>query len=297
MRLKVPFGIAQMGKAFRNEVTTKSFTFRSIEFEQMEMQFFISPNEDMKWFDYWLEERQNFYKKLGVRQNKLRLAEHGPKELAHYAKKAFDIEYEFPFGWQELEGVHHRGNFDLSQHSKHSGKDLTYHDLDTNEKYIPTVIETSAGVDRSILMLLCEAYEEEEEKGEGHKLETRVVLHLHPKIAPITVAIFPLMKKPELLEISEPIAERLREAGIRCQHDVTGSIGKRYRRQDEVGTPFCLTVDYDSIEDGTVTIRDRDSMEQVRLKIDSLPELLKEATKVKESNPRAGVDYQHLSAK
>ncbi len=273
-RLKLPFGIAQVGKAFRNEVTTQRFTFRSREFDQMEMQYFVPPEEDEKWFDYWLEERQRFYQFLGIRADKLRLNEHGPDELAHYAKKAFDIQFEFPFGWQEIEGIHNRTDFDLTQHAKHCGKDLTYYDEQRKEKYIPKVVETSAGLDRAVLAVLCDALVEEEEEGAGHKRETRLLLKFHPRVAPITVAVFPLLKKDVLIEPSRKIEEELRRASMRTFFDIVGSIGKRYRRMDEAGTPFCVTYDFDSLEDHAVTVRDRDTLKQDRIAIDKVRDYL-----------------------
>ncbi|GAB4223436.1 MAG: glycine--tRNA ligase [Spirochaetales bacterium] len=264
-RLKIPFGIAQVGKAFRNEIVTKNFIFRTCEFEQMEMQFFVKPGEDEKWFAYWREKRMEYYHKLGIRPSKLRWHRHGPDELAHYAKDAYDIQYEFPMGWRELEGVHNRSDYDLRRHSEYSGKDLSYLDEETKERYIPYIIETSAGLTRSVLMVLADAYEEEQ-LPDG---ETRSVLRFHPLIAPITVGVFPLMKKDGLPEIARRIVEELREH-FTTFYDQSGSIGRRYRRQDEVGTPFCVTVDYQSKEDGTVTLRYRDSMEQIRLKIEDL---------------------------
>ncbi|HEY9594296.1 MAG TPA: glycine--tRNA ligase, partial [Spirochaetia bacterium] len=272
-RVKVPFGIAQVGKAFRNEITTKNFIFRTCEFEQMEMQFFVHPSEDMKWFEFWKEKRFNYYKALGIRPSKLQFHQHGPDELAHYAKIAFDIQYEFPFGWKELEGIHNRSDYDLKRHTEFSGKDLTYLDEQTKERYIPYIIETSAGLTRTVLVALCDAYDEEEVEG-----EKRVVLHFHPKIAPITAGIFPLVKKDGLAEIAKKLEEELRE-DFRTFYDESGAIGRRYRRQDEVGTPFCITVDYQTKEDQTVTIRYRDSMKQERVKIAEIEPTLKKAIK------------------
>ncbi|HOV37956.1 MAG TPA: glycine--tRNA ligase, partial [Spirochaetales bacterium] len=268
-RLKIPFGIAQVGKAFRNEIVTKNFIFRTCEFEQMEMQFFVKPGEDEKWFSVWREKRMEYYQKLGIRPEKLRWHRHGPEELAHYAKDAYDIQYEFPMGWRELEGVHNRSDYDLRRHSEFSGKDLSYLDEETKERYIPYIIETSAGLTRSVLMALSDAYEEEQ-LPDG---EVRSVLRFHPMIAPITVGVFPLMKKDGLPEIAREIEEELREHYTTI-YDQSGSIGRRYRRQDEVGTPFCVTVDYQTKEDGTVTLRFRDSMEQVRVKIKELDLLI-----------------------
>jgi glycyl-tRNA synthetase len=264
-RVRIPFGIAQVGKAFRNEIVTKNFIFRTCEFEQMEMQYFVHPSEDQKWFDFWREARMDYYKRMGVRPEKLRWREHGPDELAHYAKAAFDIEYEFPFGWKELEGVHNRTDFDLKRHMEYSGKDLEYLDDQSRERYTPYIIETSAGLTRSVLMVLADAYEEQE-IGEN---DVRTVLHLHPLVAPITVAVFPLVKKDGLAEKAQEIQKALK-AHFMTFYDQSGAIGRRYRRQDEVGTPFCVTVDYETMEKGTVTVRHRDSMEQTRVPIDEL---------------------------
>jgi glycyl-tRNA synthetase len=264
-RVRIPFGIAQVGKAFRNEIVTKNFIFRTCEFEQMEMQYFVHPSEDESWFDYWKGQRLAYYDKLGIRSSKLRFHQHGPDELAHYAKDAYDIEYEFPFGWKELEGIHNRTDFDLGRHSEYSGKDINYLDDQTNERYVPYIIETSAGLTRGVLMALCDAYEEQD-LGEG---DVRTVLHLHPKIAPVTVAVFPLVKKDGLAELARKIERELRE-DFSTFYDQGGAIGRRYRRQDEVGTPFCITVDYDTKEDNTVTLRMRDSMEQIRLPVSEL---------------------------
>jgi len=272
-RVKIPFGIAQAGKAFRNEITTKNFIFRTCEFEQMEMQFFIHPSEDEKWFEHWKEARFEYYKKLGIRGNKLRFHQHGPDELAHYAKIAFDIEYEFPFGWKELEGVHNRTDYDLKRHIEFSGKDLSYLDDVKKERFIPYVIETSAGLTRTVLTVLSDAYVEEEVGG-----EKRVVLKMHPLLAPVTVGVFPLVKKDGLAELARDIEANLRE-DFSTFYDQGGAIGRRYRRQDEAGTPFCLTIDYQSKEDGTVTLRYRDSMEQVRIHRDDLTGAINRAIK------------------
>lgn len=273
-RVKVPFGIAQVGKAFRNEIVTKNFIFRTCEFEQMEMQFFVNPAEDKKWFDYWKETRMEYYKKLGIRPDKLRFYPHGPDELAHYAKEAVDIEYEFPMGWRELEGIHNRTDFDLSRHSEYSGKDLTYLDDQTKERFVPYIIETSAGLTRSVLMVLSDAYEEETlENG-----ETRTVLRFHPLIAPITVGVFPLVKKDGLAEYAMQLEEELREY-FATFYDESGAIGRRYRRQDEIGTPYCITVDYQTKDDDTVTLRYRDSMEQIRIHRKEIVDVIKQAIK------------------
>ncbi|UTC62368.1 glycine--tRNA ligase [Treponema sp. OMZ 788] len=264
-RMKIPFGIAQIGKAFRNEIVTKNFIFRTCEFEQMEMQFFVKPGSDDEWFDYWKKQRWAFYEKYGVRTNKLQWHQHGKDELAHYAKDAYDIEYEFPMGFKELEGVHNRTNYDLTRHTEYSGKDMQYIDQDNgNEKYIPYIIETSAGLTRNVLMFICDAYDEEKVADKGNDDDWRTVLRFHPNIAPITVAVLPLMKKDGLAELAAEIRNELKEE-FKTDYDQSGAIGKRYRRQDEVGTPFCVTVDYDSKEDNTVTLRFRDSMEQVRI--------------------------------
>jgi glycyl-tRNA synthetase len=263
-RVKIPFGIAQIGKAFRNEITTKNFIFRTCEFEQMEMQFFVRPSEDEKWFEYWKAERLKYYSKIGVRPEKLRFHQHGKDELAFYAKKAFDVEYEFPFGWSEIEGIHNRTDYDLKQHTEYSGKDLTWLDEETKERFLPFIIETSAGLTREVLVVLADAYDEDEAQG-----EKRVVLRLHPAIAPVTAGVFPLVKKDGLAELARKIELDLRE-DYPTFYDESGAIGRRYRRQDEAGTPYGVTVDYQTKEDDTVTLRFRDSMEQVRVKVGEL---------------------------
>ena len=280
-RVKIPFGIAQVGKAFRNEIVTKNFIFRTVEFEQMEMQYFVRPGEDEKWFETWKAARMAYYDKLGIRMDRLRFEEHGPDELAHYAKAAFDIQYEFPFGWQELEGIHNRTDFDLSRHSEFSGKEINYLDEETKERYIPYIIETSAGLTRSLLMVLCDAYEEEE-VGEN---DVRTVLRFHPKVAPVQVGVFPLVKKDGLAEKAREIDTLLRE-DFATFYDQSGAIGRRYRRQDEVGTPYCVTIDYDTKTDNTVTLRYRDSMEQVRVPVAELVSTIR----------RAMADYKRVSA-
>ena len=264
-RRKLPFGIAQIGKAFRNEITPGNFIFRTREFEQMEMQFFVKPSEDSRWIDHWKEKRMQWYLDLGIRKEKLRFHQHDKKELAHYAKVAFDIQYEFPFGWQELEGIHNRTDYDLGRHTQFSGKNLSYFDEETQERYVPYIIETSAGLNRTLLVCLVDAYEEEEE---------RVVLHLSPKIAPIKVAVLPLVKRDGMDEIALKIYERIRPH-TKAFYDESGSIGRRYRRQDEVGTPFGVTVDSQTLKDSTVTLRDRDTMNQERVNADNLLEILK----------------------
>jgi glycyl-tRNA synthetase len=270
-RQRVPFGIAQIGKAFRNEITPGNFIFRTREFEQAEMQFFVKPGTDEEWFEKWMALRMEWHRDLGIRPEKLRFHEHGPDELAHYAKKAFDIEYEFPFGWKEFEGIHNRTDFDLSRHQEYSGKRLEYIDPGTNERFVPYVIETSMGVDRAALVLLADAYREEEVEG-----ETRVVLALKPALAPTKVAVFPLVKKDGMPEIAEKLQADLRAAAIPAFYDVSGAIGRRYRRQDEVGTPWCVTVDGQTVEDDTVTIRDRDSLEQVRVASENVVDWIRE---------------------
>lgn len=273
-RQKPPFGIAQMGKSFRNEITPGNFTFRTREFEQMEMEFFIPPEEDEKWYEYWKETRKKWYLLYGMREDHLRLREHEKSELAHYAKACADVEFLYPWGWDELEGIANRTNFDLTTHQEHSGKDLTYYNEQTKERYLPYVIEPAAGADRTTLAFLIDAYDEEvKENG-----ETRVVLHLHPKLAPVKVAVFPLMKKDGLDELAHKIENELRES-FTTFYDQSGAIGRRYARQDEIGTPFCVTVDYDSKTDGTVTLRLRDSMEQRRVKIEDLEKVIREEIK------------------
>ena len=274
-RVKIPFGIAQVGKSFRNEITTKNFIFRSCEFEQMEMQWFCKPGTDEQWFPYWREQRMNFYiNRIGIHPEHLRWHQHGPDELAFYAKDAYDIQFLFPMGWQELEGVHSRTDYDLTQHQKFSGKEMTYLDPETNEKYIPYVVETSAGLTRNVLMALSDAYDEEE-VAEG---DVRTVLHFHPNIAPVTVAVLPLVKKDGLAEYAAKLEHELRD-DFATYYDQSGAIGRRYRRQDEIGTPYCVTVDYDTMNDNTVTLRFRDSMEQVRVPVSELVATIKKATK------------------
>ena len=264
-RVKIPFGIAQIGKAFRNEVTTKSFIFRTCEFEQLEMQFFVKPGDEDQWFSYWKESRNAYYKRLGIREDFLRYSDHGPDELAHYAKVACDIEYRFPIGWQEIEGIHSRTDFDLSRHQEYSGKDLNYLDPDTKERFVPYVVETSAGLTRTVLMVLADAYEEET-LTDGEK---RTVMHFHPSVAPVTAAVLPLVKKDGLDELASSIERDLREH-FPTFYDKAGAIGRRYRRMDEIGTPFCITIDYQTKDDQTVTLRFRDTMEQVRVPVGEL---------------------------
>ncbi|MFC1916727.1 glycine--tRNA ligase [Chloroflexota bacterium] len=263
-RKRLPFGIAQTGKAFRNEITTGNFIFRSREFEQMEIEFFVKPETAEEWFNHWLEERLKWYVKLGIKRENLQLRPHDKEELAHYARACSDIDYLFPMGWSELEGVANRGDFDLTQHAKYSGKSLDYFDDETKEHFIPYIIEPSAGVDRSVLAFLCDAYAEELDKD-----ETRVLLHLHPALAPIKVAVLPLSRREKLGEVAKQIQADLRQCWM-VQYDDAQSVGRRYRRQDEIGTPFCVTVDFQSLEDEQVTIRERDSMNQIRVPIAEL---------------------------
>lgn len=263
-RQKLPFGIAQIGKAFRNEINTKNFLFRTREFEQMEMQYFCKPGTDNQHYEEWKERRIEWFKSLGMTPTKLRFHDHPKDKLAHYAKNATDIEYEFPFGWGEIEGIHNRTDFDLSRHQEFSGKSQQYFDDETKEKYIPYIIETSAGASRSFMAFLIDAYYEEEVKG-----ETRSVLRFHPKLAPIKAAILPLVNKDGMPEVARKIEADLRPY-LRIFYDDKGAVGRRYRRMDEVGTPFCITVDTQTLEDQTVTVRERDSMEQVRVSIDKL---------------------------
>lgn len=274
-RQKLPFGIAQIGKAFRNEITPGNFIFRMREFEQMEMQFFINPKDSEKWFNDWREKRIQWYQDLGVKKEHLKLRDHEKNELAHYAKGACDVEYAFPFEKSELEGIHNRGNWDLSRHQEFSGIDMNYNDLETKEKFIPYVIETSAGADRATLMFLLEAYSEVEPRSgdEDSKHEKEVVLRLDRRLAPIKAAILPLSKK--LAVPAQEIMQELR-GEFMCQYDESGSIGKRYRRQDEIGTPFCITVDFETAVDSAVTVRERDSMAQERVNVHELLAYLRE---------------------
>jgi glycyl-tRNA synthetase len=265
MRLKVPFGIAQIGKAFRNEVTPGNFTFRTVEFEQMEMQYFVKPDQASDVFEEWKKRRFAWYRDLGFNENAIRFHEHEKGELAHYAKAAFDIEYKMPFGWKEIEGIHNRGDWDLRRHSEFSGKDLSFFDEKTKEKFVPWIIETSVGADRLTLAVLANALEEENVDG-----EQRMILHLPKLITPVQAAIFPLLSNNEnLVSKAKEIAADLRKK-YRVQYDENSSIGRRYRRQDEIGTPFCVTIDHETLEDSAVTIRERDTMKQQRIKITDL---------------------------
>jgi glycyl-tRNA synthetase len=264
-RKRIPFGIAQVGKSFRNEISPGNYIFRQREFEQMEMEFFVKPGSDDEWFDYWKQQRFEWWHKvLGVRREKLRLRPHGPKELAHYAKAADDVEYEYPFGWQELEGIANRTDFDLKQHIAASGKDLSYFDEESKERYVPYVIEPAMGVDRCMFTLMLDAYDEDEVKG-----EKRVVMRFHPNVAPIQVAVLPLSKNQELLPTSRAVEDLLRPH-FRIEYDETQAIGRRYRRQDEIGTPFAVTIDFDTLNDRAVTIRERDTMIQARVPLAEL---------------------------
>ena len=265
-RKKPPFGIAQVGKSFRNEITPQNFVFRTREFEQMEMEYFVPPDEADKWFQYWLDERFRWYLDLGIPESKLRLRHHDADELSHYSAATADVEFLFPWGWDELEGVANRTDFDLKAHAAHSGEKLEYFDQATGERYVPYVIEPAAGATRTMMAFLLSAYDEDEVGGEA-----RTVLHLDPRLAPYQVAVLPLSKKDELMPLSRQVLGLIQPVAV-CDFDTTQSIGRRYRRQDEVGTPYCVTVDFDSLADGAVTVRDRDTTEQVRVPIDGIAE-------------------------
>ena len=267
-RKKPPFGIAQVGKSFRNEITPGNFIFRTREFEQMEMEFFVPPAEAADWYDEWKRIRFDWYVQLGIRADHLQLREHDPDELSHYSSGTADVEYLFPIGWSELEGIANRGDFDLTQHAKHSGEKLEYFDPQAKERYVPHVIEPAAGADRATLAFLVDAYDEEEVGG-----EQRTVLKLHPRLAPVKAAVLPLVRKDGQPEVAREIVAALR-GRMQTEYDEGGSIGKRYRRQDEIGTPYCVTVDHQTLEDRTVTVRDRDSLEQERVAIDALADVL-----------------------
>jgi glycyl-tRNA synthetase len=269
-RKRPPFGIAQIGKSFRNEITPGNFIFRTLEFEQMEMEFFVPPSEAQQWHEHWLEERINWYVGLGIDRDKLRLRAHGAEELSHYSSATSDIEYLYPIGWSELEGIANRGDFDLRQHEEFSGDKLEYVDPQTKERYLPHVIEPAAGLGRTILALLCDAYDEDEQGG-----EQRTVLRLHPKVAPIKVAVLPLLRKDGHPELAREVYEDLRTR-MTAEYDAGGHIGRRYRRQDEIGTPFAVTIDHQSVEDHTVTLRQRDSLQQDRIAIADLAGELEE---------------------
>jgi glycyl-tRNA synthetase len=274
-RKKPPFGIAQVGKSFRNEITPGNFIFRTREFEQMEMEFFVPPQEARQWFEHWLAERERWYVELGLRPDHLRMRPHEQDELSHYSTATSDVEYLFPIGWSELEGIANRGNFDLTQHAEHAGEKLEYFDQASGERYVPHVIEPAAGADRAALAFLVDAYDEEVVPGAaaegGAAEETRTVLRLHPKLAPVKVAVLPLVRKDGQPELAREAYEALR-GRVQAEYDEGGSIGKRYRRQDEIGTPWCVTIDHQSVQDRTVTVRERDSLAQERLPIDGLAE-------------------------
>jgi glycyl-tRNA synthetase len=274
-RQKLPFGIAQIGKAFRNEINTKNFLFRTREFEQMEMQFFVKPGTDVQQFEYWRGERMQWYTDLGMTKEKLQWHQHPKDKLAHYAKDAYDVEYLFPFGWGEIEGVHNRTDFDLSRHEQFSGKSMKYFDEESKEKFTPFVIETSAGASRSFMAFLVDSYREEEAPNAEGAMELRVVMKLHPKLAPIKAAIFPLVNRDGMPEFSRKLETDLRQY-FRVFYDDSGAVGRRYRRQDEVGTPFCITIDSQTLQDQTVTVRDRDSMVQERVASTGLKDYLAE---------------------
>jgi glycyl-tRNA synthetase len=274
-RRRIPFGIAQQGKSFRNEITPGNFVFRTREFEQMEMEFFVKPGTDEEWHEYWLDERMRWYTDLGMRTENLRLREHDSEELSHYAKRTFDIEYNFPeMGWSELEGIANRTDFDLKAHSKHSGEDLSYFDPDTNERYVPYVIEPAVGVERPLMAFLVDAYSEEDAPTAEGKMEKRTVLRLDARLSPYKVAVLPLSKHSDLSPVAEKLAAEVRPHFV-TDFDVTRAIGKRYRRHDEIGTPYCVTVDFDSLNDNQVTVRERDSMEQERIPMAGLVDYLR----------------------
>ncbi len=268
-RKKPPFGIAQIGKSFRNEITPGNFIFRTREFEQMEMEFFVAPEDGPRWYEYWCQERYRWYLELGIPEANLRLRPHDPEELSHYSAGTSDVEFMYPWGWGELEGIANRTDFDLTQHAKFSGEDLTYFDQENDRRYVPHVIEPAAGADRATLAFLLSAYEEQDVPNGKGGTEKRTVLHLHPRLAPIKVAVLPLSKNEQLVPIADEVAGVLRSR-LMIDVDTAGSIGRRYRRQDEVGTPLCVTIDFDTLDDRAVTIRDRDTMAQDRVPIDKL---------------------------
>jgi glycyl-tRNA synthetase len=279
-RKKPPFGIAQIGKSFRNEITPGNFIFRTREFEQMEMEFFVPPAEAETWHRYWLDARHDWWTRLGIRPDHLRLRAHEPDELSHYSSATSDVEYLFPIGWSELEGIANRGDFDLSQHAKHSGQKLEYVDTASGDRYLPHVIEPAGGVDRGMLAFMCDAYDEDEIEG-----ETRTVLRLHPQLAPVKVAVLPLVRKDGQPELATEIHRELR-GRMQAEYDAGGAIGRRYRRQDEIGTPWAVTIDHQSLEDRTVTVRDRDSLTQDRVAIDELAADLERRLRAPWSSPK-----------
>ena len=274
-RLKLPFGIAQIGKSFRNEINPRNYTFRSREFEQMEIEFFCRPEEADKWYEYWRNERYQWYIRHGLVSSKLRLRDHDAGELAHYARACADVEYEFPFGISELEGIANRTDFDLTRHQKFSGRDMTYFDDETKQRFIPYVIEPSGGVDRTVLALLCEAYCEDQAPDEHGKPQPRTVMKFHPRLAPVKLAVFPLVRKDGMPEIARRIHEEAKAAGLATFYDEKSAVGRRYRRQDEAGTPFCVTVDGQTLADSTVTVRDRDTLRQERIAGDRVVEYVR----------------------
>jgi glycyl-tRNA synthetase len=283
-RRKPPFGIAQVGKSFRNEITPGNFIFRTLEFEQMEMEFFVPPDEAQQWHEHWLKERMDWYVRLGIRADHLRLRPHDADELSHYSSATSDVEYLYPIGWSELEGIANRGDFDLTQHAKYSGEKLEYFDTATGERYVPHVIEPAAGVGRTVLAVLCDAYDEEEVEG-----RTRTVLRMHPRLAPIKVAVLPVVSKDGLPERAREVFDLLR-GQLQAEYDEGGSIGKRYRRQDEIGTPFGVTVDHQTLEDDTVTVRDRDTLQQERVAIADLPAHLGARLAARWESPKLAAD-------
>ena len=283
-RKKPPFGIAQTGKSFRNEITPGNFIFRTREFEQMEMEFFVPPAEAPRWYAFWKGERRDWYERLGLRSDHLRLREHEADELSHYSSGTADVEYLFPIGWSELEGIANRGDFDLTQHAQHSGEKLEFFDQSTGERYVPHVIEPAAGADRAALAFLVDAYDEEQVEG-----ESRTVLRLHPRLAPVKAAVLPLVRKDGQPELAQEVRGLLRSR-MQTEYDEGGSIGRRYRRQDEIGTPYCVTIDHQSLEDRTVTVRDRDSLAQERVAVDELAETLEARLHAPWSSPKLAAE-------
>jgi glycyl-tRNA synthetase len=287
-RKKPPFGIAQVGKSFRNEITPGNFIFRTREFEQMEMEYFVPPAEAQQWFEHWLGERERWYAELGIRPDHLRLRAHERDELSHYSSATSDVEYLFPIGWSELEGIANRGDYDLTRHAQFSGEKLEYFDQGSGERYVPHVIEPAAGADRALLAFLVDAYEEEvvvrEGAGEG---ERRTVLRLHPRLAPIKAAVLPLVGKDGQPELAREVYRAVRSR-VQAEYDEGGAIGRRYRRQDEIGTPLCVTIDHQSLDDRTVTLRDRDSLAQERLPIEGLAEVIEQRVKAPWRTPKLG---------
>lgn len=275
LRLKIPFGIAQIGKAFRNEITVGNFIFRVREFEQAELEYFVKSKEAEKWLNFWKKERFNWFLKLGIKKENLHLKKHQKGELAHYAKEAWDIEYHFPFGFKEIEGIANRTDFDLKNHSKCSGEDLRYFDEIKRKKYFPYIIEPSLGIERAFLAILTDAFSEDKAPDEHGTLQKRTVLRLAPALSPVKIAVFPLLKKKELIKIAKEIFNQIKE-DFSAQYDEIGSVGRRYRRQDEIGTPFCVTVDFETLKDKAVTVRNRDTLKQDRIKIKDLDKYLKE---------------------